>query len=487
MKYMKIKDILLIILGVILAVICIELYQILKPRAIHYYDNIELVDLNNEITRQRANAIVLAARKVSPTLVSITVIQTKVVTTSPFATPFNDDFFRDFFHDFFPEYYYRKKIKNLGSGVIISSDGYILTNEHVISSATDINLTLTDGRQFKGEIVASCQTRDLALLKIKANNLPFAELGNSDDLMIGEWVIALGNPFGFLLEDARPTVTVGVVSALNRAIKSTREDRVYKNMIQTDAAINPGNSGGPLVNVLGQVIGINTAIFTSGGGSEGIGFARPINDVRKFIEEAREFGKIRIPWVGLWMQNITPEVAEAMGIEKAGTLVSNVDKKSSADEAGIKEGDRIVTVNDIAINTVSDWDRLVSGIFVDDTLDITLLRANNTITARLIVKEFNQASGVQTSLTVYGIHIEDINSILMKTHNLTYDEGVVVVKVAPNSIGQKLGIKVGDVILMVGNMRIRNKDDFQKALQTYRDINFIIDRGGLIIQLYLGL
>ncbi len=483
---MKVRDILFIVLGIIVALACVRLYQMLKPKSVHYYDSIELVGLNDEITRQRTNAIVLAAQKVSPTLVSITVIQTKVIATSPFATPFNDDFFRDFFRDFFPEYYYRKKIKNLGSGVIISSDGYVLTNEHVISNATDINLTLTDGRQFKGEIIAFDQVHDLALLKIDAKNLRFAELGNSDDLMIGEWVIALGNPFGFLLEDARPTVTVGVVSALNRAIKSTREDRIYKNMIQTDAAINPGNSGGPLVNVLGQVIGINTAIFTSGGGSEGIGFARPINDVRKFIKEAKKFRKIRIPWIGLWMQNITPEIAETMGIEKIGALVSNVDKQSSADEAEIKEDDRIVSVNGTAINNVSDWDRFISSVFVDDTLNVTLFRNKNTLTVRLIVKEFTQTSGVEASRAIYGIRIESINPALVKDYNLGYNEGVVVVEVAPNSIGKKMGIRVGDVVLMVGNIRIRNKSDFQKAFQAYRDINLIIDRGGLIIQLYLG-
>jgi len=485
---MKKRDILFILLGIILAILGFRLYSLLKPEFFHYYsDKIRLVDLNDEISRQRTNAIVLAAQKVGQAVVSITVTQTEVVSTSPFYSPFNDDIFRDFFRDFFPEYYHKRQIKNLGSGMIIASDGYILTNEHVILNATDINVTLPDGKQFKGEIVASDHINDLALIKVNASNLPYAELGDSDDMMIGEWIIALGNPFGFLLEDTRPTVTVGVVSALNRAIKSTREDRVYKNMIQTDAAINPGNSGGPLVNILGQVVGINTAIFTSGGGSEGIGFARPINDVKKFIKEAKKFGKVRTPWVGLWLQDITENIAEAKGIERSGVLVRGVEKESSAHNAGIKEEDRILFANSHEINNVPDWNRFLSNVFVDDTLNITLLRDKDSIKTVLVVKEFKESTSVEKRVVIYGIYVENINTALRNKYNLGYSEGVVVVKVEPNGVGKKLGIISGDVILKVRNMRIRNIDDFQRAFQATRDINFIIDRGGLIIQLYLGL
>lgn len=485
---MKKRDILFILFGIIFTIFAAKLYNVLKPEPVHYYsDNIRLINLNDEILKQRANAIVLASQKVSLSVVSITVIQTKIVATSPFFSPFADEFFRDFFRDFTPEYYTKKKIKNLGSGVIISADGYILTNEHVISSATDINITLPDGRQFKGKIIASDHFHDLALLKIDVKDLPYAELGISDDLMIGEWVIALGNPFGFLLEDTRPTVTVGVISALNRSIKSTQDDRIFKNMIQTDAAINPGNSGGPLVNILGQVIGINTAIFSSGGGSEGIGFAQPINDVKKFIKETKKFGKVRTPWIGLWVQDITQEIAESMEIGISGVLVNHIDIGSSAQESGIKEGDRIISVNDNAITSVSDWNRFVSNVFVDDQLDITLFRKRELIEVSLLVKEFRQSVEDEKSIGVYGIYVENINYRLKKKYNLRYNEGVVVMKVEPNGIGKKLGLRPGDVVLQIGNVRVRNKKDFQKAFQTSRDINFIIDRNGMIIQLYLGL
>ncbi len=476
---MKKREIVAGLLGFGVCLFCIFLYNQFKiSKRDNGLDYLRLVSLNDEISKQRMNAIVLAANKVGPSVVSITVIQTRIISVSPF----NDEFFQRFFGDFFPEQRYRQRVKSLGSGVIISQDGYILTNEHVVSNATEISVTLPDARQFKARIVAMDHALDLALLKIDGKDLPYAELGNSDDLMIGEWVIALGNPFGFLLEDTRPTVTVGVISALNRAIKSTYEDRIYKDMIQTDAAINPGNSGGPLVNILGQVIGINTFIFTSSGGSEGVGFARPINVVKKFINETKKFGKIRTPWIGIWVQDITPEIAEAMGIEQRGVLVSNVEPSSPAYFAGVKEGDRIIMLNNEVINSTSAWDRINANAFVGDTMHITLYRNKDSLSINLIVKEFQEPIGIGSRL---GIYVEDINLYLIKKFDLGYKQGVVVTKVEPGSIGEKLGFSPGDVILRIGDTRIKNKDDFKKALGDFKNKYFIIDRGGLIFQIWL--
>ncbi|MGB7055069.1 MAG: trypsin-like peptidase domain-containing protein [bacterium] len=484
---MKLRDLILIFCGIALGLIALQLYIWLRPKSqTYYFDNARLISLNDEVSKQRANAIVVAAQRISPSVASITVVQTKVVSAAPFFSPFADDFFRDFFRDFFPERYYRQQIRSLGTGLIISPDGYIVTNEHVVSNAALINITLPDSRQFEGRVIAADVTHDLALLKIDVNDLPYAQLGDSENLMIGEWVVAFGNPFGFMLEDTRPTVTVGVVSALNRSIKSTREDRIYKNMIQTDAAINPGNSGGPLVNILGEVVGLNTAIFTSGGGSEGIGFARPINDVKKFINEAREHGRVRIPWFGVWMKEITPDIAESMNIQQHGVLVSGVDDESGAQRAGIKEGDRIISVNDRSIARMADWNRYVSNIYVGDRLDITLVRDDDTLKFDFVVEEFKQADLLKTRVVVYGIHIQDITERLARQYNLAYKEGVVVTEVEPNSVGNKVGIDPGDVILMVGNMRIHNKTDFQQASRYQRDMSIIIDRNGRIIQFYLG-
>ena len=235
-----------------------------------------------EVANSRRTAVVRAAERVSPAVVSVVVTQVQVVTYDPFGGFGFDNFFRDFF----PPRQYRQEVKSMGSGIIISADGDIITNAHVVRNATKIKVTLPSKQEFDAELEGIDNARDLALLKVSARGLPFVPLGNSDDLMIGEWVIAFGNPFGFLLEDAQPTVTVGVISALHRDVKSGR-GQVMSDMIQTDAAINPGNSGGPLVNADGQVIGINTFIFTHSGGSEGIGFARPTNEVARFVAEVR--------------------------------------------------------------------------------------------------------------------------------------------------------------------------------------------------------
>ncbi|MEO0226346.1 MAG: trypsin-like peptidase domain-containing protein, partial [candidate division WOR-3 bacterium] len=223
---MRLKNILFVILGIVIGVAGFSIYVRLKPRPTYFWseipdqDKIRLVGLQEEVSNQRKNAIVIAANKVGPAVVSITVIQTRIVTTEPFYSPFADDFFDQFFRDFFPPRRYKEKIQSLGSGVIISPDGYILTNEHVITNATEIKITLPDGRQFNGRVIGTDAVNDVALLKIDGKDLPYAPLGDSDELIIGEWVIALGNPFGFLLEDTHPTVTVGVVSALHRSIKS---------------------------------------------------------------------------------------------------------------------------------------------------------------------------------------------------------------------------------------------------------------------------
>ncbi|MEO0216553.1 MAG: trypsin-like peptidase domain-containing protein [candidate division WOR-3 bacterium] len=477
---MKKRDIVFCLIGIGIAIGFLSLFNLFRTtgKSSYYLQDLRLVSLNDEISKQRMNAIVLAANKVGPAVVSITVIQTRIITISPF----DDEFFRRFFGDFFPEQRYRQQIKSLGSGVIISPDGFIITNEHVVSNATEINVTLPDARQFKAQIIAADRTMDLALLKVDGHNLPYAELGSSEDLLIGEWVIALGNPFGFMLEDTRPTVTVGVISALNRAIKSAHEDRIYKDMIQTDAAINPGNSGGPLVNILGQVIGINTFILTSSGGSEGVGFARPINVVKKFINETKQFGKIRTPWLGIWVQDITPEIAEAMGIEQRGVLVSSVDLNSPAQKSGIKEGDRIVVVNNEVVGSVSTWERVIASLFVGDTVSISLYRDGDSLFIQSVIEEYREAGATGSRL---GIYVEDINLYLAKKYGLGYKQGVVVTRVEKGSIGEKIGFAPGDVILKIGEARIKNKEDFKKAIADFKNKYFIIDRGGLIFQIYL--
>ncbi|HEX7320764.1 MAG TPA: trypsin-like peptidase domain-containing protein [bacterium] len=478
---MKLRDLIMACIGVLLCVVVFFAINAIRNRTAGFFpDNLKLVELNDEISKQRLNAIVLAANRVGPAVVSITVTQTRVVSISPF----NDEFFRDFFRDFFPEQKYQQEVKSLGSGVLISSDGYVLTNEHVVANATKIRVTMPSGQQYDARIIAGDRTNDLSLLKIEAGDLPYAELGESDDLMIGEWVIALGNPFGFMLEDTRPSVTVGVVSALGRSIKSTYEERVYKNMIQTDAAINPGNSGGPLINIVGRIVGINTFIFTSGGGSEGIGFARPVAVVKKFIEEAKKYGMVRTPWIGLYVQNIDDNLATAMPIkDNRGLLISTVEANSPADQAGIHEGDRIIAVNRTGVSTMHDWQRMIADVFVGDTLDIAILRTDDSLDVAIQVKEYRDE---EAGSAYQGIHVENITADLARRFGLGYPSGIVVVRVDKGTLGEKLGLMPGDVILKVGGRRINKREDFKEAMKTMPATYFIVDRGGLIVQVYVG-
>lgn len=341
----------------------------------------------DDVMASRRSAIVHAAERAGPAVVSITVIQTRVVRTSPYA--FGDPFFDQFFRDFFGGRRRIERVPGLGSGVLVTGDGLIVTNEHVVRDATEIKVTLTDGRQFDAQVIASQEEHDLALLKIDDSDLPFAELGDSDSLIIGEWAIAIGNPFGYLLEDAHPTVTAGVISALKRDVKTSGDViGVYTGMIQTDAAINPGNSGGPLVNSLGQVIGINTFIITQSGGSLGIGFAIPVNRVKFVLEEVRRYGRIREIWIGLLVQEITPLIAHSLGLASTeGVIVSQVDEGSPADKAGLKRADVITEVNGGHVKNFESARRAIFGSRVGDVLEFTVLRRGEHKTLKVNVEE----------------------------------------------------------------------------------------------------
>jgi serine protease Do len=330
---------------------------------------------NDDIASSRRSAIVLAAEEAGPAVVSVSVTQARVVRAAPHG-PFGDQLFDQFFRGFFGEREYVQQVSSLGSGVIISKDGLVVTNEHVVRDATEIKVTLTDGREELGTLIASEPDYDLALVKIEGDDLPAAGLGDSDGLIIGEWAIAIGNPFGFLLEDAHPSVTVGVISALHRSIKTDEGTvGVYKDMIQTDAAINPGNSGGPLVNSLGEVIGINTFIISKSGGSMGIGFAIPVNRVKRIVDEVARYGRIRQIWIGLLVQEITPLIARSIALDDTrGVIVSQVDPESPAEKAGIKRGDVIIEVNREPIRNFESARKAIFGAEIGDRLDFKMLR-----------------------------------------------------------------------------------------------------------------
>jgi serine protease Do len=309
----------------------------------------------DDVTASRTNAIVLAARRVSPAVVSVIVTQVQVVAYDPFG-------FDDFFRDFFPRQTYRQQVKSMGSGVVISSDGDVITNAHVVRNATQVKVTLPDNREFEARLVGIDDVRDIALLKIAGKDLPVAPLGTSNDLMIGEWSIAIGNPFGFMLQDAQPTVTVGVISALHRDIKSGTGAGVYSDMIQTDAAINPGNSGGPLVSAAGEVVGINTFIFSHSGGSEGIGFARPIDDVKQFVNEERGQAGAEShrheTGLGATVADITAGLRQTYSLAyRRGVVVTEVMPGSVAETLGMAPGDVVLMAQGKTANSATAFAR----------------------------------------------------------------------------------------------------------------------------------
>ena len=338
-----------------------------------------------EISASRRTAGVAAVQRVSPAVVSVSVVGTRVVRTDPFGGMFRDEFFERFY----PQMEYRERVSSLGSGVIVDAAGLIVTNEHVVRDAEKITVNLPDGRQLPATLLGGSATYDLAVLKVSADRLPAAPLGNSDELVVGEWAIAIGNPFGYLLNDAQPTVTAGVVSATRRDIRSdVSSTGIYKNMIQTDAAINPGNSGGPLVNGDGEVIGINTFIFTSGGGSIGLGFAIPVNLVKRVLEEIRVHGHVRVAWPGFQIQPVTAYIAQRLGFaDLGGLVVTRVETGGPAARAGVRVGDRIRTVNGQEVNSVDDAQRGIYGAAVGDRLALGIERGGRRLEIAVTLAE----------------------------------------------------------------------------------------------------
>jgi len=316
----------------------------------------------NEVYSSRRNAITDAAGIVEPAVVSVNVLKTQMVKRR-----------RSFFFGYYDEVPY--SIQGIGSGVIFSVDGFILTNAHVVEGATEIKVILTDTRQYDAKVIGIDTSHDIAVIKIEGEELPFAKFGDSDDLIIGEWAIALGNPYGFLIKDSKPSVSVGVISALNRDFAENKDGKIYRHMVQTDAAINQGNSGGPLVNIYGEIIGINTFIFSESGGNIGIGFAIPINAVKKSARELIEFGKIRQIWFGFKVQELNPLIASHLKLKSLdGVLVNYIQSKSPAAIAGLKEGDIVKDINGNTIKDTRDAELAVSDIAVGDKIEIGILR-----------------------------------------------------------------------------------------------------------------
>ncbi len=338
---------------------------------------------NEQLNLSRQNAITRAVAKLSPAVVGINVIAVQQVRyRDPFSQFFDDPFFKPFFGD----RVYKQEVKGLGSGFIISPDGYIVTNDHVAGNGTDITVTITGGKQLKAKLVGTDPATDICLLKVDGKDLPYVTMGNSDDVVIGEWAIALGNPFGLFEINDKPTVTVGVVSATGMKLGQL-QNRYYRDMIETDAAINGGNSGGPLVNSSGEVIGMNTLIFTGGQSSTyiGYGFAIPINKVKKIVVELKKKGKIAHDiTAGFDVQPVDARIAQYFGLKQPqGVIVSDVYSGGPAEAAGLRVGDIVTEVNGEKVNSDSDILSVMVDLSPGDILKFKVYREHKTIDINL--------------------------------------------------------------------------------------------------------
>ncbi|MDW7712232.1 MAG: Do family serine endopeptidase [Deferrisomatales bacterium] len=403
----------------------------------------------------RETPVVLAVQKASPAVVNIS---TETVTRAqpPFRgfSPLFDEFFRDFFGDVpGPE----RRQRGLGSGVLIQADGTILTNEHVIQNASRIVVTRASGEEYEARLVGADSRTDLAVLKVDAEGpLPFVPMGTSADLMIGETVIAIGNPFGL-----SHTVTTGVVSALNRTIRGANE-RTYTDFIQTDASINPGNSGGPLLNILGELVGINSAIYQR---AEGIGFAIPIDKARRIVESLLAHGRVQRAWLGLHVQDLTADLARHFGVVgRPGVLVTRVFEDSPAYAAGLDRGDVLLELDGMPLRDRDGFFERLAGYTVGTRLRLRVAGRGGERTVEVEAREIPADYATALSESWLGLRVEVNSPALARRHGLATQRGLVVAEVRRGSAAAGAGIEPGDVVRQVNGVTVDDTEQYREAL-----------------------
>ena len=391
---------------------------------------------------------------------------------------FNHPFFEQFFG---PNYRQQKpqefKQRGQGSGFIISKDGYILTNNHVVEGADVIKVTLSDNRDFEAKVIGTDPQTDVALLKIEdPKNLPVLTLGDSANLEPGEWVIAIGNPFGL-----SQTVTVGVVSAIGRSSVGINE---YENFIQTDAAINPGNSGGPLINARGEVVGINTALFSRTGGYMGIGFAIPINMAKSIETQLQTSGKVTRGWLGVAIQNVDKDLAESFGLKQAGgILISGVQKDSPASSAGLKQGDVILRLNDVVLNDVSDLRNKVAMLQPKSKALLLIMRDGREKKIQVTIGEQpsnfgkrGQSASDKDTLDQFGLTLQELTAELAEKFEYAENSGLIISDVEPGGPAATAGLKPGQLIEEVNRQKVTSLKELKRALKQSSDSGKILMR-----------
>lgn len=426
--------------------------------------------------RQTSKAFASVAKQVSPSVVFIQVESVqKGAPFSPFQSPFGDDLFKRFFGDRFPGFPNHRqpqpdrRVMGQGSGFVfktekgmLSDTSYILTNNHVVEGADKIRVTFQDGREFDAKVTGADSKSDIAILEIKDSEHRALPMGNSANLEVGEWVVAVGNPFGL-----SHTLTVGVVSAKGRSGLGIND---YEDFIQTDAAINPGNSGGPLLNLDGEVVGINTAIFSRSGGYMGVGFAIPVNLAKNIADQLIDSGEVTRGYLGIVIQNMTPELAESFDIEEQkGILVAQVSEGTPAEKAGLKVGDLIVRYQGEKVTEVADFRNRVALTAPGSRASLTVIRGGKRkeINVKIGSLEDDQVvAGSSTETTdELGVSVQGLTPDLARQFNTKPGRGVVVTEVRPGSVAATAGIRTGTVILQVNQVDVNSAADFQRAVE----------------------
>jgi len=415
---------------------------------------------------------VTVARLVTPAVVNITIKGEQVV-RDPFSD-MEDEFFGEFFQRF-KRQWRSVPVISFGSGIIVTKEGHILTNSHVVRGATEVTVKLGDKREFAAKVVGTDPKTDLAILKIDGENLPYAELGDSDKIQVGEWVLAIGNPFGL-----EQTVTAGIISAKGRANVGIAD---YEDFIQTDAAINPGNSGGPLVSMEGKVIGVNSAMVSRTGGYLGIGFAIPSNMAKAVMKALVSQGTVKRGWLGIYMLDFTPTVAKDLGISYcAGVLVDEVMEGSPAAKAGLKRHDIIVGFNGVEMTSASQLRNVIATTEIGSKVKLNVIRGKEKIEveaevaappAETLLRSVGKLEGL-------GISVTDLTPALARRFGYEGEEGVLITDIDSDGLAASMGVEKGDLLQSINDKEIRSVAQLQKVISS-------IDlKGRLTLQLKSG-
>jgi serine protease Do len=425
------------------------------------------------ISSQRRTAITEAVAKVAPAVVTV---QTEVVQRVQ-ASPF------DFF--FGGRQSGEQVHSGIGSGFIIRENGVIVTNAHVVSGATKINVAMRDGTTYPAKLVGIDELNDLAVLQIGAKKLPIVTLGTSRGLLIGEWAIAIGNPYGFILGNTEPSVTAGVISATGRNLTARAEGQgVYVDMIQTDASINPGNSGGPLVNALGEVVGVNSSIYSPSGGSIGLGFAIPIDRARRVADDLLAHGKVRRPWIGVKTELPTQTTgAPGRSTLTSGAIVKTVVPGSPATTAGIQAGDILVRSRNRTLRNAYDWEAELLELHVDDDVPLVVRRNGKEFQAKVRVADQPDATAQRVAV-LKEIELISLSPAIRAEKNLRNPQGALVVSVSAR-VSEDLNIQAGDLIVGINNQKVTDAQQAKQVLESLAGrggVRMFFERGGQLFQ-----